>query len=122
MPWPVNATVSGDDDLKRCDQDMGDGLPVDARTLHRDHRTVLGPEPITKGKQLGVGSPTFPHVRRALAVLADTAHTCRQSGLMHVETTTPRVNHLHRGVLLHQMTMTGGQMTGRRLQVGYAHA
>jgi hypothetical protein len=98
------------------------GRCIDTCTLHRHHRAVLGHEPITEGQQFRVGGTIFTQVSRDLAVSADAAHTRRHGGLMHVETTTHRVNHLHRGVLLEQGDRTGGQTTGLRLQVGYSHA
>jgi hypothetical protein len=85
--------------------------------LQRHAWAVLGHEPSTEGKQRrGEGAKGTP-CRRALAVSAVGAHTRRHGGRMPLETTTHRVPHWHRGVLLYEGDITGGQTTGLRLQV-----
>lgn len=98
------------------------GRRVHARALHRHDWAVLRHEPITEGKQLRVDGTKLTPLSRDLAGIVDIAQTRGQACLMHIETTTNRVHHLHRDVLLHQVDTSGGQTTGLRLQVGYSHA
>jgi hypothetical protein len=61
--------------LDDAHEDMIDRLPVHTRRFHSYDRAVLGNKPITQGQQLRIGGAKLTQLRRALAVIADTAHT-----------------------------------------------
>jgi hypothetical protein len=120
-PRPPRAGMAPEP-LDHAHEDMRDGLPVHARALHRHARAVRCHAPITEGQQLRVEGAKCTPRSRDLARIVAMAQTRGQACLMPIETTTNRVHHLPRGVLLYQVDTARGQTTGLRLQVGYAHA
>ena len=75
---------------------MIDWFPVDARTLHRHHGTLLRHEPITERQSLGGGGARCPEWGGDLALVTDAAQAGRQGRLMPVEATTHCMDYVQR--------------------------
>jgi len=89
----------GQDQRDLALEDVPDRLPVDARRLHRDMGAAMLGQPIRQREQLGRRRAECPHVRLDRCAVRE-AYARHDRLLMDIQTRTPRIEHLHRDLLV----------------------